>query len=126
MQRSSRCAIPNIVSPTPFSETTAQVLRPLFDIVRIYRAPPSAAAQSCMPEQDNSEFKELSASNIRRIIVKKLKNRNIENVAVDALKPYGNNARTHSAAQIKQIAQSIERFGFTNPVLADKSLGIIA
>lgn len=31
--------------------------------------------------------------------------------------PYAANARTHSAKQIRQIARSIERFGFTNPVL---------
>ena len=34
-----------------------------------------------------------------------------------SLKPYPRNARTHSKKQIKQIAASIERFGFVNPVL---------
>jgi len=33
------------------------------------------------------------------------------------LKAHFNNARTHSAEQIQQIARSIEEFGFTNPVL---------
>jgi ParB-like chromosome segregation protein Spo0J len=33
--------------------------------------------------------------------------------------PYKNNARTHSKKQIKQIASSIKRFGFNNPVLVD-------
>src|SRR5690242_15111650 len=33
------------------------------------------------------------------------------------LKPYGNNARTHSKKQVRQIAESIQRFGFTNPIL---------
>jgi ParB-like nuclease family protein len=37
-----------------------------------------------------------------------------------------NNPRTHSPAQIKQIARAIEQFGFTNPVLVDDSNGIIA
>jgi len=36
---------------------------------------------------------------------------------IAALRPYAGNARTHSKKQIKQIAASIERFGFTNPVL---------
>nr|WP_295374288.1 ParB/Srx family N-terminal domain-containing protein [uncultured Sphingosinicella sp.] len=36
---------------------------------------------------------------------------------VSSLRPYAGNARTHSRKQIKQIASSIERFGFTNPVL---------
>ncbi|MBO6718882.1 MAG: ParB N-terminal domain-containing protein [Rhizobiaceae bacterium] len=35
----------------------------------------------------------------------------------DALVPYVRNARTHSKKQIRQIADSIQRFGFTNPVL---------
>ena len=42
------------------------------------------------------------------------------------LKPRARNARIHSARQIKQIAASIEEFGFVNPVLVDGSDGIIA
>ena len=38
---------------------------------------------------------------------------------IAALRPYESNARTHPQQQIKQIACSIERFGFTNPVLID-------
>lgn len=37
--------------------------------------------------------------------------------AISSLRPYPRNARTHSNKQIRQIATSIERFGFTNPVL---------
>ena len=36
---------------------------------------------------------------------------------ISELRPYSGNARTHSRKQIGQIARSIERFGFTNPVL---------
>ena len=43
-----------------------------------------------------------------------------------ALKAYPRNARTHSKKQIRQIARSIERFGFINPVLIDESNQIIA
>ena len=50
----------------------------------------------------------------------------LEQCAVGQLKPYANNARTHSPRQIKQIARSIERFGFVNPVLADATGQIIA
>jgi len=46
--------------------------------------------------------------------------------AIDELKPYPRNARTHSRKQIKQIASSIERFGFTNPVLTSDECEIIA
>lgn len=40
--------------------------------------------------------------------------------------PYARNARTHSDAQVAQIAASIKEFGFTNPVLIDGERGIIA
>lgn len=45
---------------------------------------------------------------------------------VDELKPCPRNARTHSRKQLRQIANSIERFGFTNPVLIDDEGQIIA
>ena len=43
-----------------------------------------------------------------------------------SLIPYAKNSRTHSDAQIAQIAGSIREFGFTNPVLLDNDNGIIA
>ncbi len=46
--------------------------------------------------------------------------------AIAGLKPYPRNARTHSRKQISQIAASIERFGFTNPVLVSDDRAIIA
>ena len=50
----------------------------------------------------------------------------IEQRAVAELVPYASNARTHSAAQVAQIAGSIREFGFNNPVLVDGENGIIA
>ena len=50
----------------------------------------------------------------------------INELPISSLKPYGRNARTHSAKQITQIAASIKAFGFNNPVLIDKDGGIIA
>ncbi|WP_352966189.1 site-specific DNA-methyltransferase [Mesorhizobium sp. M1312] len=43
-----------------------------------------------------------------------------------ALIPYAKNARTHSDAQVAQIASSIREFGWTNPVMVDGKNGIIA
>jgi ParB-like chromosome segregation protein Spo0J len=40
--------------------------------------------------------------------------------------PYARNPRTHSDAQVAQIAASIGEFGWTNPVLVDGANGIIA
>lgn len=47
-------------------------------------------------------------------------------VKVKDLKPYENNARTHSEEQIDKIVRSIKEFGFINPVLIDGNYGIIA
>ena len=51
---------------------------------------------------------------------------NIEYTLVRELRPYANNARTHSKKQIRQIAKSIERFGFNNAVLINDQKQIIA
>ena len=45
---------------------------------------------------------------------------------VDRLIPYARNPRTHSDAQVAQIAASIAEFGFNNPILVDTQAGIIA
>lgn len=50
----------------------------------------------------------------------------IKQILVSDLIPYQKNARTHSEAQVTQIAASIKEFGFTNPVLLDGNNGIIA
>ena len=52
--------------------------------------------------------------------------RKYENVKIDKLKSYENNARTHNKKQIEKIAKSIKEFGFINPVIVDKDYGIIA
>lgn len=46
--------------------------------------------------------------------------------SVNDLIPYVNNSRTHSEAQITQVASSIKEFGFTNPILIDEDNGVIA
>ena len=46
--------------------------------------------------------------------------------AVADLIPYVRNSRTHSDAQVAQIAASIKEFGWTNPILIDGENGIIA
>ena len=44
-------------------------------------------------------------------------------VAVDALIPYARNARTHSDAQVAQIACGIVAFGRTSPIYIDGDVG---
>ena len=55
-----------------------------------------------------------------------LSNHKIENTAVSDLKLRSTNPRTHSKKQIRQIADSIERFGFNNPILVDQDDTIVA
>lgn len=50
----------------------------------------------------------------------------LQTVETNALKPNSRNARTHSPKQIRQIAESIKTFGFTNPVLIDETGTILA
>jgi DNA modification methylase len=54
------------------------------------------------------------------------KDPHIEMRCVGSLRPYPGNARRHSKRQVKQIAASIQRFGFTNPVLVSDEGEIIA
>lgn len=55
-----------------------------------------------------------------------MQDKRIEYHKPSTLKPWGNNARTHSKKQIRQIADSIKLVGFTNPVLIDGKLTILA
>lgn len=50
----------------------------------------------------------------------------IEYIAVSELRAYEKNARTHSPDQVAQIIDSINEFGFTNPVLIDENNELIA
>ena len=50
----------------------------------------------------------------------------VERRSVADLIPYARNARTHSDAQIAQIAASVNEWGWTTPVLVDEAGSIIA
>jgi DNA modification methylase len=50
----------------------------------------------------------------------------VEYIALDALKAYERNTRTHSKEQVEQLKASIAEFGFTNPVLIDEDNVLIA
>ena len=50
----------------------------------------------------------------------------IEHLPPGDLRPWTRNARTHSKKQVRQIADSIRTFGFTNPVLIDRENTILA
>jgi ParB-like chromosome segregation protein Spo0J len=50
----------------------------------------------------------------------------LEQLRPDLLKPYVRNARRHSERQLALIAQSLETFGFNNPIIAEEDGTIIA
>jgi DNA modification methylase len=50
----------------------------------------------------------------------------IELWPIERLRPYERNPRTHSDAQVDQIAASMVEFGWTNPVLVDEQGGVLA
>lgn len=50
----------------------------------------------------------------------------IKNVSLKQIRAYEKNAKNHPESQIQQIAASIRQFGFTNPILVDENLEIIA
>ncbi|HSF94225.1 MAG TPA: ParB/Srx family N-terminal domain-containing protein, partial [Thermohalobaculum sp.] len=50
----------------------------------------------------------------------------IRHIRPDRLRPWARNARTHSKKQLRQLADSIEEFGFTNPILIDRENMILA
>ena len=50
----------------------------------------------------------------------------VEYVEIDKVKPFERNPRTHSKEQIQQIATSMMKFGWVNPILVDENFEIIA
>jgi ParB-like chromosome segregation protein Spo0J len=47
-------------------------------------------------------------------------------IRLDELKPYEFNNRNHPAEQVEMIAKSLQEFGWTNPILVDEDMSIIA
>lgn len=55
-----------------------------------------------------------------------IKEENIVLLPLKKIKPYKNNAKKHPKEQVERIAKSIERFGFTIPILVDGNNIVIA
>ena len=47
-------------------------------------------------------------------------------IEIDKVKPYERNAKIHNSLQLEQIKKSILEFGFTNPLIVDSDLNLIA
>lgn len=55
-----------------------------------------------------------------------MKTQQVAHRAIADLRPRKGNPRTHSKKQLEQLARSIQKFGFTNPILIDDDDGLIA
>ena len=49
----------------------------------------------------------------------------IKNILIEKIKTYSKNAKKHPDKQIKQVANSIKRFGFVQPIVVDKNNEVI-
>ncbi len=79
-----------------------------------------------MPNEIDNDTNKIKYSTPNSSEVSSLDSLAIKYREVESLKPYKRNARTHSKRQVRQIAESIKKFGFTNPVLIDADGGIVA
>ena len=50
----------------------------------------------------------------------------VQEVDVDLLKPYGNNAKVHGDEQVEKLCRSIREFGFISPCMIDSEHNVIA
>jgi DNA modification methylase len=79
-----------------------------------------------------SEFDRQSAQQSETLVTAKSAGKapwpadHVERWPIERLMPYARNARTHSDAQVSQIASSIREWGWTNPVLVAEDGTIIA
>src|ERR1700716_3880579 len=79
-----------------------------------------------------SEFDRQSAQRSETLVTAKSAGKapwpadHVERWPIERLMPYARNARTHSDAQVSQIASSIREWGWTNPVLVAEDGTIIA
>lgn len=64
--------------------------------------------------------------NLTRSVDRKPSQLRVEYWPLERLKPYTQNPRTHSPAQVNRLVASILEFGFTNPILVDSRSGIVA
>lgn len=55
-----------------------------------------------------------------------IRDRSVEYRDIGALKPNARNPRTHSKKQTKQLANAMDEFGFTNPIIVDEQSNILA
>ena len=76
------------------------------------------ASKSSRPVKCNGDADAIHANALVR--------KHLEYLASDTLHPNPRNVRTHSKKQIDQIAASIQKFGFNNPILIDDQNEVIA
>lgn len=53
-------------------------------------------------------------------------NKPVQLVDIEDIRPYENNAKKHAPEQVNSLVKLIERFGWTQPIVTDKDMVIIA
>ncbi len=53
-------------------------------------------------------------------------NRPVQLVDIEDIRPYENNAKKHAPEQVNSLVKLIERFGWTQPIVVDRDMVIIA
>jgi DNA modification methylase len=84
-------------------------------------SPSTPSQDRSLPVQDairtsDSQFGEKESASELEVIYQK----------IESLTPFGGNARTHSRSQIRKLRDSIQTFGFVNPILTDSTGTIVA
>ncbi len=59
------------------------------------------------------------------LTAKKRGNMEIQEIKIEQIKPYKNNAKKHSETQIANVAESIKQFGWAQPIVLDSNKEII-
>lgn len=59
------------------------------------------------------------------LAAKKRGNMEIQEIKIEQIKPYKNNAKKHSETQIANVAESIKQFGWAQPIVLDSNKEII-
>jgi ParB-like nuclease domain len=76
--------------------------------------------------RDSEECRMSGTSDCKPRFGIKDENITVQTISISKIKPNSLNSRTHSAKQIRQIANSIVAFGFTNPLLLNENGELIA
>lgn len=81
---------------------------------------------TCMEITKAANFTQMTSSGMHPFDFQETGAPTVQMLSIDEIAPYVKNTRTHPPNQINQLAASIKKFGFTNPILIGTNNTIIA